>query len=76
MRSDNARENISNEMKSWCKIRGTKIETSIPHTPHQNGMAERIGGVVWEGGAALRYGGNLLDTDWLYCCEAFVHIRN
>ncbi|MGA0401866.1 MAG: hypothetical protein ACO3PX_17995, partial [bacterium] len=52
------------------------METSIPHTPHQNGMAERIGGVVWEGGAALRYGGNLLDTDWLYCCEAFVHVRN
>ena len=76
LRSDNARENISNEMKKWCTDRGTTIETSIFHTPHKNGKAERLGGVVWEGGAALRYGGNLLDSDWLHCCEAFVHVRN
>ena len=76
LRSDNARENVSNEMKEWCAERGTRIETSIAHTPHQNGRAERLGGIVWQGGAALRYGGNLPESDWVHCCQAFVHVKN
>lgn len=76
LRSDNAGENINDKMKKWCRARGTAIETTIPHTPHQNGKAERVGGVVWQGGAALRYGGNLPYSDWLHCCQAFTHMRN
>lgn len=76
VRCDNAKENVMNKMKKWCRDRGTKLETTIPHTSHQNGRAERMGGVVWAGGAALRYGGNLPNTDWLHCCLAYIHIRN
>ena len=76
LRSDNAGENVSREMRSWCAARGTRIETTIPHTPHQDGKAERLGGAVWQGGACLRYGGNLPQTDWLHCCLAYVYVRN
>ena len=76
LRCDNAGENVLGVMKKWCSKRGTSMETSIPHTPWQDGRAERMGGVVWQGGASLRYGGNLPDSEWLRCCLAFVHIRN
>jgi len=76
VRCDNAKENVMHEMKKWCEDRGIKLETTIPHTPHQNGRAERAGGVIWNGGAAMRYGGNLPDDTWLHCCLAFIHVRN
>ena len=76
LRCDNAGENILKEMRGWCAERGTKIETTIPHTPYQNGLAERVGGVVWKGGASFRYGGNLPNEEWLRCCLAYVHVRN
>ena len=76
LRSDNAGENVLNEMRKWCSNRGTRIETTIPHTSYQDGKAERLGGVVWQGGASFRYGGNLPKTEWLRCCLAYVHVRN
>ena len=76
VRCDNAGENVLSEMREWCKKRGTYLETTIAHTPHQNGRAERAGGVVWKGAAALRYAANLPDKYWLYCVLAFVHMSN
>ena len=76
LRSDNAGENVSGKMLEWTVNKGIITETTVPNTPHQNGRAERAGGVVWEGGAALRFGGNLPDSEWLRCCLAFIHHRN
>ena len=44
LRCDNAGENVLTKMKEWCGRRGITMETSIPHTPYQNGKAERLGG--------------------------------
>ena len=76
IRCDNAGENVLAEMVEWCRKRGTHLETTIAHTPHQNGRAERVGGVVWKGAAALRYAANLPDEYWLYCVLAYIHMRN
>lgn len=51
-------------------------ERTIIHTPHQNGKAERVGGVVWSGGQSFLFGGNLPSENWLHACLAFVHVRN
>ena len=76
VRCDNAGENVLEEMRDWCRRRGTAIETTIAHTPHQNGRAERAGGVVWKGAAALRYAAKLPEKYWLYCILAYVHMMN
>ena len=75
-RCDGGGENINNEFVAWCEQRGTVIEKTVPYSPNQNGKAERVGGVVLEGEASLRYGGNLPDDQWLRCSRAFVHMRN
>lgn len=41
-RPDNGREFISSELSEYWQERGVKHETSIPHTPQQNGVAERM----------------------------------
>ena len=41
LRSDNAGEYLSIEFKTHLQLAGTIHQTSIPHTPAQNGVAER-----------------------------------
>ena len=40
LRCDNAGENVLKAMREWCSERGTKLETTIPYTSYQNGIAE------------------------------------
>lgn len=39
---DNGTEYLSNEMKEYCKDNGISYHLTIPYTPHQNGVAERL----------------------------------
>jgi hypothetical protein len=52
------------------------IETSVPHNQWQNGVAERLGGYIIEGGRALQFGGYLPESYWFRCVKAFSYIRN
>ena len=38
---DNGRDYISNELLHICSQSGIQIQHSVPHTPQQNGVAER-----------------------------------
>lgn len=39
---DNGTEYLSNEMKKFCIDNGISYHLTIPHTPHQNGVSERM----------------------------------
>jgi transposase InsO family protein len=41
LRSDNGGEYVSNEFKDFCGKEGIRRELIVPHSPHQNGIAER-----------------------------------
>ena len=41
MRTDNEGEYTSNEFMEYCSAEGIKKEHIVPHTPQQNGVAER-----------------------------------
>ncbi|GAX78989.1 hypothetical protein CEUSTIGMA_g6429.t1 [Chlamydomonas eustigma] len=41
MRFDNGKEFINHRMMSYAKQHGIRVETTTPHTPQQNGVAER-----------------------------------
>jgi transposase InsO family protein len=76
IRSDNAGENIVQKMRDLLRRKGTRMETSVPYQQWQNGKAEKLGGYIMKGGAALRYGGCLPMREWFRCVSAFNHIRN
>lgn len=42
LRSDNGTEFVNNEMKSICAKAGIIHETTVPYTPQQNGVSERM----------------------------------
>lgn len=42
LRTDNGMEFCSNKFKSYCKSEGIVRHYTIPHTPQQNGVAERM----------------------------------
>ena len=41
LRTDNGGEYTSNEFMEYCSAEGIKKEHTMPHTPQQNGVAER-----------------------------------
>ncbi|GAX79016.1 hypothetical protein CEUSTIGMA_g6456.t1 [Chlamydomonas eustigma] len=48
MRFDNGKEFINHRMMSYAKQHGIRVETTTPHTPQQNGVAERCNRTLME----------------------------
>ncbi|CAI5482908.1 unnamed protein product [Closterium sp. Yama58-4] len=42
IRSDGGGEYVNNELDGWFKAQGTFHKVSVPHSPQQNGVAERL----------------------------------
>ena len=53
IRSDNGGEYTSNEFEALLRNRGIRHETSSPHSPHQNGTAERQWRTLFDMGRCL-----------------------
>ena len=42
LRTDNGRESISREFKEYCSKHGIRDEKTVPSTPQNNGVVERM----------------------------------
>ena len=58
-RSDNGGEYTSNQFQAYLKGQGIVHQTSAPHTPQQNGVAERANRMIVEMARSMIYGQNL-----------------
>ena len=76
LRSDNGGEYISNEFKSLLTRHGIKHELSAPHSPHQNGTAERNWRTLFDMARALLIESGLPKYLWTYALMTATHIRN
>ena len=76
MRSDNGGEYISSEFKSLLTKYGIKHELSAPHSPHQNGTAERNWRTLFDMARALLVESGLPKYLWTYALMTATHIRN
>ena len=61
---DNGREYLSNEMKEYCVNNGMSYHLTIPRTPHQNGVAERIIRTITEKAHTLLIDAKLSQEFW------------
>lgn len=68
--SDNGGEYTSNEFTSYLATEGIKHEQTIPHTPQQNGVAERLNRILIEGVHTMLADSKLPHRFW---AEAFHH---
>ncbi|SCV70654.1 BQ2448_3416 [Microbotryum intermedium] len=76
LRTDNGGEYCSREFTEFCKARGTRQQYSIPHTPQQNGRAERVNRSIVEGVLALLADAHLPNTFWEEAVAYFVYCKN
>ena len=76
IRSDNGGEYTGDAFQSLLRDRGIRHETSCPHSPHQNGTAERQWRTLFEMGRCLLLEKGLPKTLWPYAVQSAAHIRN
>lgn len=76
LRSDNGGEYTSGEFEDWLADNGIKHETSAPHTPEQNGVAERDNRTIMEGARSLLHAKDLPLELWAEAVGCTVYILN
>jgi hypothetical protein len=74
--SDAGGEYKSKEFLRILNSSGIKILQSVPHTPQQNGRAERFNHTIMEKAEAMRHEACLPDSYWEFVVEHAVHCYN
>uniref|UniRef100_A0A2N9HL00 Integrase catalytic domain-containing protein n=1 Tax=Fagus sylvatica TaxID=28930 RepID=A0A2N9HL00_FAGSY len=64
LRSDNGEEYIDGGFKEFCTANGIRMEKTIPRTPQQNGVAERMNRTLNERARSMRLHAGLPETFW------------
>ena len=64
LRSDNGGEYIDGRFSEYCAAQGIKMEKTIPGTPKQNGVAERMNRTLNERARSIRLYAGLPKTFW------------
>ena len=76
LRSDNGGEYISEEFAEYCKSRGILHEVTVPYTPQQNGVAERMNRTIIDTVRSMLHHGNLPLSFWAEAVSTANYIRN
>ena len=75
LRSDNESEYVSKEFTQYCKSRGIKDNT-IPYTPQQNGVSERVNQTIMETVRCMLHYAHLSLNMWAEAVATAVFLRN
>ena len=76
LRSDNGGEYLSSEFIDFLKKEGVRHELTIPYTPEQNGVAERMNRTLVESSRAMLRDAKLPKKFWAETVSTAVYIRN
>ena len=76
LRSDNGGEYTSKASEDYCSSKGVRHETSVPYTPQQNGVAERMNRTLMECARAMLTHAQLDKSLWAEAVNTAAYIRN
>ena len=76
LRSDNRGEYIDGRFSEYCAAQGIRIEKTIPETPQQNGVAERMNRTLNEHARSMRLHAGLLKTFWADAVSTAAYLIN
>ena len=76
LRTDNGGEYTSNEFNQYCKDKGIQRELTIPYSPQQNGVAERMNRTILDLARSMLHQTNLGFEFWAEAIATAVYIRN
>ncbi len=76
LRTDNGGEFTSTEFENYLKSEGVKHELTVPKTPEQNGVAERLSRTLVEAVRAMLVQSKLPPTFWVEALSTPVYLHN
>ena len=76
LRSDQGGEYVNSILKSYCVEKGILLEHSVPHTPEQNGVAERANRSILDKGRTLLKDAGAPDFLWADAFATAVYAIN
>ena len=76
VRSDNAQEYVSESFKNYCNSRGIMRDDTVPYTPQQNGVAERMNRTIMETVRCMIHNAELALSFWAEAVATAVYVRN
>jgi hypothetical protein len=76
VRADNGGEYVNKDLIGWCHSKGIELQTTTPHTPEQNGVAERWNRTVVELGCAMIIARKLPSELWPEAMSYATYIWN
>jgi hypothetical protein len=76
LRVDNAPELTRGQMEIYCRTEGISFEKTVPHSPPQNGVAERTNLTLASMARAMLIDADLGSYFWPFATQAAVHIKN
>ena len=76
VRSGNAQGHVSESFKNYCKSRGIMRDDTVPYTPQQNGVAERMNRTIMETVRCMIHNAELPLRFWAEAVAAAVYLCN
>ena len=76
LRSDNGEEYIDGGFSEYCAAQGIRMEKTIPGTPQQNGVVERMNRILNEGARSMRLYAGLPKTFWADAVSTTAYLIN
>ena len=76
LRTDNGGEYTSNEFEDYLKKKGIRKEMTVPYSPQQNGVAERMNRTLVESARSMIAHANLPNTFWADAVHTAAYVRN
>lgn len=76
IRYNNGGEYTSNEWKNYCKFNGIETEPTVPYTPHQNGVEERMNLTLMNKARAMLYESGLKKDLWYEAIMCATYLTN
>ena len=76
LRTDNGGEYTSREFNKYLRTEGIRHELTVPKTPEQNGVAERLNRTLVEGVRAMLTDSQLPHKFWAEALSTVVYLRN
>ncbi|RVW87666.1 Retrovirus-related Pol polyprotein from transposon TNT 1-94 [Vitis vinifera] len=76
LRSDNGGEYIDGGFSEYCAAQGIRMEKTIPGTPQQNGVAERMNRTLNERARSMRLHAGLPKTFWADAVSTATYLIN
>lgn len=76
LQSDNGREYCSGDFDAFLKEQGIRRQLTVPHTPQQNGVAERKNRTLVETARCILFQTGLQTSFWAEAVHAANYLRN